>query len=213
VTFRRDYAGQGIERGQAYRVGKVDADANRIELHDREGRKVDWRLDKWGRGQVDSFIETKREFATGDKVQFTRNDRQAGRINGGSGTVTAIDQDARTMGVRAGKGDEYTLQLETTADRHVRHGWVSTVHGSQGVTAQRSMVHLESFRSNTVDARSAYVAISRARQSAAVYTDSREKLAGAIEGRTGERAVALAPVRASEQAGYGKGAGNGPVSD
>ena len=196
VAFRRDYAGPGIEKGQAYRVGKVDAATNRIELDDREGRKVDWRLDKWGRGQVDTFTETRREFATGDKVQFTRNDRQAGRVNGGGGTVTAIDGQARTMTVRETKGQEHVLQLDTTADRHVRHGWVSTVHGSQGATAQRSMVHLESFRSNTVDARSAYVAISRARQGASVYTDSREKLAGAIEGRTGERAIALAPASA-----------------
>ncbi len=34
------------------------------------------------------------------------------------------------------------------------------------------MTHLESFRADTVDARSAYVAISRARSHAAVYTDS-----------------------------------------
>lgn len=57
------------------------------------------------------------------------------------------------------------------------------------------MVHLESFRSNNVDARSAYVAISRAKRGAAVYTDSREKLAGAIEGPSGERAIALVPER------------------
>ena len=208
VTFRRDYRGSGIERGQAYRVGKVDGDANRIELRDHEGKAIDWKLDKWGRGQVDSFIETKREFATGDRVQFTKNVRGAGRVNGGGGTVTAIDQDARTMMVRGGKGDEHVLQIDTTADRHVRHGWVSTVQGSQGATAQRSMVHLESFRSNTVDAGSAYVAISRAKQGAAVYTDSREKLASAIEGRTGERAVALLQSLAIKRTSSGRSAGD-----
>jgi len=38
------------------------------------------------------------------------------------------------------------------------------------------MAHLGSFRSNTVDAASPYVAISRAATSAAVYTDNRAGL-------------------------------------
>ncbi len=58
------------------------------------------------------------------------------------------------------------------------------------------MTHLESYRANTVDAKSAYVAISRARKGATLYTDSREGLANAIETRTGERETALAPERA-----------------
>ena len=57
------------------------------------------------------------------------------------------------------------------------------------------MIHLESHRAMTVDARTTYVAISRARHHAAIYTDSREKLADAIELRSGERQTALEPVR------------------
>ena len=193
VTFRRDYANRAIGKGQAYRVERVDPAANRIELRDSEGRAIDWQLARWGRGQVDTFTQSQKQFSTGDRVQFTKNDRDAGRINGSSATVTAIDADARTMNVREQKGREHVLQLDSARDQHMRHGWVSTVHGSQGATAERSMVHLESFRTNTVDARSVYVAISRAKGSAAVYTDSREKLAGAIEQRSGERMAALVP--------------------
>ena len=194
VTFRRDYDARGIEKGQAYRVERVNADANRIELRDARGHSIDWKLDKWGRGQVDTFTESQREFRNGDRVQFTKNDRDAGRINGSAATVAAIDRDARTMTVREAKGREHVLQLDTARDQHVRHGWVSTVHGAQGATADRVMAHLESFRTNTVDARSTYVAISRAKTSAAIYTDSREKLAGAIEQRSGERSIALSPL-------------------
>ena len=157
VTFRRDYDRHGIEKGQAYRVERIDRDGNRIELRDREGRAIDWRLDKWGRGQAETFTEQAREFARGDRVQFTRDDREAGRINGATATVTAIDVEARTMTVKEAKGREHVMQLDQAGDRHVRHGWVGTVHGSQGATADRSMTHLESFRANTVDAKSAYV--------------------------------------------------------
>ena len=195
VTFRRDYDRQSVEKGQAYRVEKVDAAANRIELRDRDGRAIDWKLDKWGRSQAETFAERQREFATGDRVQFTRNDREAGRINGATATVKAIDAETRTMTVKDARGREHVMQLDQARDRHVRHGWVGTVHGSQGATADRSMTHLESFRANTVDAKSAYVAISRAKKEAAVYTDSKEKLADAIETRTGEREAALVSER------------------
>lgn len=51
----------------------------------------------------------------------------------------------------------------------------------------------------TVDARSTYVAISRARHNAAIYTDSREKLADVIELRSGERQTVLNDLRTSDQ--------------
>lgn len=191
VTFRRDYAGKGVERGEAYQVAHVDAAANRIQLRDARGQAVDWQLDKWGRGQVDAFVETRREFRAGDRIQFTRNDQEAGRINGATAMVKAVDAQARTMTLRDVGGREHVLQLDATRDQHVRHGWVGTIHAMQGATAERSMAHLESFRANTVDARAAYVAISRARQGAVVYTDNREKLAAAIDIRAGERQAAI----------------------
>lgn len=53
------------------------------------------------------------------------------------------------------------------------------------------MAHLESFRANTVDAASAYVAISRARDGAAIYTDSRAKLTEALGLRDGAQVGAI----------------------
>ncbi|WP_022685475.1 hypothetical protein [Sphingomonas phyllosphaerae] len=53
------------------------------------------------------------------------------------------------------------------------------------------MAHLESFRANTIDAASVYVAISRARTSAAVYTDSRASLTDALGLRDGAQVGAI----------------------
>ena len=197
VAFRRDYELHGIEKGEVYRVAAIDRDANRIELRDRDGRAIDWKQDKWGRGQAEAFKESQREFAAGDRVRFTRNDREAGRVNGATALVSRVDAEARIMTAVDARGREHVMQLDQARDQHVRHGWVGTVHGSQAATADRSMMHLESFRANTVDAKSTYVAISRARKEAAIYTDSREKLAGAIETRTGEREAALMSERAA----------------
>ena len=199
VTFRRDYERHGVAKGQAYRVDRIDREANRISLRDRNGHAIDWRLDRWGRGQSEVYIEKEREFARGDRVQFTRSDRETGRVNGLTGNVTAIDAERRAMTVRDARGQDHQLSLDQTRDRHLRHGWVGTVHGSQGATADRSMTHLESHRAMTVDAKTTYVAISRARHHAAIYTDSREKLADAIELRSGERQTALESPRSGER--------------
>ncbi|MEO7466346.1 MAG: hypothetical protein ABIV36_04980 [Sphingobium limneticum] len=88
-------------------------------------------------------------------------------------------------------GATQTLDLRKLADRHIRPGWVQTIHSAQGATADRVMAHLESFRANTVDAASAYVAISRARKHAAVYTDSRAALTHVLGVRDGARIGAL----------------------
>lgn len=83
------------------------------------------------------------------------------------------------------------LDLAHLADQHVRPGWVRTIHSSQGATYDRVMAHLGSFRANTVDAASVYVAISRAKTSAAIYTDSRAGLTEALGLRDGAQVRAI----------------------
>ena len=58
----------------------------------------------------------------------------------------------------------------------MRHAYVQTAYAAQGRTSERVMVHAESGRANLVDQASIYVAVSRARSEAAIYTDDRTKL-------------------------------------
>jgi ATP-dependent exoDNAse (exonuclease V) alpha subunit len=60
------------------------------------------------------------------------------------------------------------------------------------------MAHMESFRTNTVDTRAAYVAISRARSHAALYTDSRARLAEALGLRDGAQVGAIDEIMKSK---------------
>jgi len=123
------------------------------------------------------------EFRTGDRIQFTRNNYEAGRLNGRTAEVVAIDPDEGILVVRSKNGKRQALDMANVADRHIRPGWVRTIHSAQGATCARVMAHLESFRSN-VDANIAYVAVSRDTASAIIYTNDRERLAGAIKGRS-----------------------------
>ncbi|WP_256890018.1 hypothetical protein [Acidomonas methanolica] len=86
-------------------------------------------------------------------------------------------------------------------DRHIAHDWVATAFAAQGRTADRVLVHADSAASQLVDQKSFYVALSRARESVAVYTNDRAKLVSAIQERSGMKQTAL-----TMTAGAGKAA-------
>ena len=148
-------------------------------------------------------MELEQEPRTGDRIQFTRNNRRAGRNNGDIASVVGIDPQRGGIMVEREDGKQDTLDLSRLADRHIRPGWVRTIHSAQGATADRVMAHLESFRANTVDAPAVYVAISRARDAVALYTDSRSRLTEAIGLRDGTQIGAIDEVRRNVEMAVG----------
>lgn len=132
------------------------------------------------------------ELRTGDRVQFTRNDRDAERINGLGGTVTGIDPVASQATVKLANGREQRLDLSDPRDTHMRHAYVQTAHAAQGQTAERVLIHADSRSTNLVDQKMLYVALSRAKGEAVVVTDDRERLVRVIAERAGEKQTAMA---------------------
>ena len=188
VRFRRDYAA-GVHKGEYYRVAAVDTQSGILTLTDASGRTVEWNPAKWGNSTVEAYAVTRRELMAGDRIAWTRNDATQGRVNGHSAQVIAVADDGRAI-IRDHRGVR-TVDLGQEANRHFRHAYVSTVHAAQGRTADRVMVNAESFRTNLLNERSFYVAISRARSDIRIYTDDRKELIRNIEERTGEKATAL----------------------
>lgn len=191
VRFTRDYADKGVERGQAYRVESIDPAKSAIALKSEDGREVDWRLRQWGAGHVQTFTPQQLELKTGDSIRFTRNDREAGRINGARGEVVAIDERVRTATVRDVRGQTEILSLDSARDRHIAHAYVETAFAAQGRTADHVIIHADSRATNLVDQKSFYVGISRARQTATIFTNDRGKLVSAINERAGSVQTAI----------------------
>ncbi|MBA4307358.1 MAG: exonuclease V subunit alpha [Sphingopyxis sp.] len=192
VRFTRDYADKGVARGEAYRVESIDPAKASIALKSEDGREVDWRLRQWGAGNSQTFAAQSLELKTGDSIRFTRNDREAGRINGARGEVTAIDAQARTAEIRNPRGQTQTLRLDAARDQHIAHAYVETAFAAQGRTADHVMIHADSKATNLVDQKSFYVGISRAKESVAIYTNDRGKLVSAINERAGQVQTAIA---------------------
>jgi len=103
------------------------------------------------------------ELSAGDKVLIRRNHHDAGLINGNVLTVTKINRDG-SIETREGK--------HIPADfRHFAHGYVVTSHKSQGRSHKYEVV-----ASERLDAVAAYVALSRGKKSARVFTPDKENL-------------------------------------
>ena len=185
VRFSRDYADKGVVSGEAYRVEDVNPSKSAVALKAQDGREIDWRLRQWGAGKAQAFTPQSLELKTGDRIQFTRNDREAGRINGGRAEVTAINEQTRTVTIRSPRGQTQTLGLDNPRDQHIRHAYVETAFAAQGRTADHVIIHADSRASNLVDQKSFYVSVSRAKSSVAVYTNDRAKLVSAINERAG----------------------------
>jgi conjugative relaxase-like TrwC/TraI family protein len=191
VRFARDYADKGVTRGTAYRVERIDSDKAAISLKAADGSAVDWRLRQWGAGKVEVFEPKVMELQAGDRVQFTRNDREAERINGLRGTVTGIDPERQQATIALANGREQRLDLTDPRDAHLRHAYVQTAHAAQGQTAERVLIHADSRSANLVDQKMLYVALSRAKSEAIVVTDDKARLIRAIHERAGEKQTAM----------------------
>ena len=210
VRFTRDYADKGVARGEAYRVERIDPAKAAIALKTEDGREVDWRLRQWGAGHAQAFSAQPIELKAGDAIRFTRNDREAGRINGARAEIVAVDQQARTATIQTGRGTTETLHLDSARDRHIAHGYVDTAFAAQGRTADHVIIHVDSKAANLVDQKSFYVGISRAKESTIIFTNDRGKLVAAISERAGQALTAIAQATAPGLvAGNAKGAGLG----
>lgn len=208
VRFARDYADKGVSRRETYRVEGIDPAKSSVALKGENGRDIDWRLRQWGASKAEVFTAQPLELNSGDCIQFTRNDRELDRINGGRGTITAIDAQSRTATVRGPRGQTQTLNLDNTRDQHIRHAYVETAFAAQGRTADHVIIHADSKAANLVDQKSFYVSVSRARELVAIYTNDRAKLVSAINERAGlvQTAVNEAAM-AAPAAGKSLGAG------
>ncbi len=208
VRFTRDYADKGVLRGETYRVEGINPAKSAVELKSEDGREIDWRLRQWGAGKVEAFTVQALELKAGDRIQFTRNDRELVRINGGRGTVTAIDEQSRSATIRSARGQTQTLNLNSARDQHIRHTYVETAFAAQGRTADHVIIHADSKAANLVDQKSFYVSVSRARESVAIYTNDRAKLVSAINERAGIAQTAVSgAAMAAPAAGKNLGAG------
>jgi Ti-type conjugative transfer relaxase TraA len=116
-------------------------------------------------------------FAEGDRIQFTgtavrREDRQAGIVNGGVGTIRAIDGDRVTVALDGKPGVPERVVSFVAGDDYAagefdkfRHGYAGTIYKGQGRTLDETyLYHSEHWRNAT-----SYVALTRHRENVTLF--------------------------------------------
>lgn len=71
------------------------------------------------------------------------------------------------------------VELSTNKPLHLEHAYSTTVHSAQGLTSDRVLISMRT-KSRTTSMNLYYVAISRARHEARIYTDDASELRGAV---------------------------------
>lgn len=178
VRYSRGSKALGVEPGDYARVEQVDAKANQVTVRTDDDRTFSY--DPRRLQGVTLYREVERDFAGGDRVQMTAPERERGVPNRELGTVEKIDRSGR-MDIRWDSGRSSSFEIDER--RHLDYGYAVTSHSSQGQTAGRVLVHVETDRASEklVNQRLAYVAVSRGQYDARIYTDDKLKLARALD--------------------------------
>jgi ATP-dependent exoDNAse (exonuclease V) alpha subunit len=78
--------------------------------------------------------------------------------------------------------DGREVEIDSAKHPHLDHGYAVTSHSSQGQTAQRVLIHVDTElgAKDLLNNRMAYVAVSRGAHDAQLFTNDREKLPAAL---------------------------------
>lgn len=182
---------EGIARGSFATVRSVDAQANLLTVEVEGGSTVIY--DPRRLRGVNVFRETEREFALGDRLQFTVSNKDVGVANRDLGTIVDIEDGKMT--VRLDSKTKRNVTFDTKEFRQFDHGYAVTSHSSQGLTAGRVLAHIDTdFSRSLINNRLAYVSISRASDDARIYTNNAQTLGERLATDI-VKTAALAPIQ------------------
>ncbi|HHL9704603.1 TPA: conjugative transfer relaxase/helicase TraI [Escherichia coli] len=117
---------------------------------------------------------------TGDRMRFTKSDRERGYVANSVWTVTAVSGDSVTLS--DGQQTRVIRPGQERAEQHIDLAYAITAHGAQGAseTFAIALEGTEGNRKLMAGFESAYVALSRMKQHVQVYTDNRQGWTDAI---------------------------------
>jgi len=193
VRYAKGSKAHGIQAGEYARVERVDGKENRVTVERKDGEQV--RYDPRRLHGVTLYREAERAFSEGDRVQFTAPNCEHHIANRELGTIEKID-DSGNLQLRLDSGR--TVAFNIKENPHLDYGYAVTSHSSQGQTADRVLVHVDTEQAGEklVNRRLAYVAVSRGRFDGQVYTNDKGQLAEQLARDVSHRS-AVAPSRES----------------
>ena len=195
LRYSRASKETGIGKGQYAHVRRIDAPGNRltVRLQDGTERTYDPRRQRG----VSVFREEVRRFSVGDRIQFTAPANDLKIANRELGVIRGFDGAGR-LSLKMDSGR--TLQIDSNKHPHLDYGYAMTSHSSQGQTAGRVLIHVDTelAAKDLLNNRMAYVSVSRGALDARIFTNDRERLPIAL-GHDISKQTAQGPQNGTDQ--------------
>ncbi len=173
LRYSRSSRETGIQKGEYTRVKSIDAQNNRLTVLRVDGSETTY--DPRRQMGVSVYREQEKAFSVGDRIQFTAPNHELKIANRELGTVENIAPDgAMRLKLDNGRSMDYGPQRHP----HLDHGYAVTSYSSQGQTADRVLIHVDTelAAKDLLNRRMAYVSVSRGQWDAQIFTNDRQKL-------------------------------------
>jgi conjugative relaxase-like TrwC/TraI family protein len=168
LRYSRASKETGIGKGEYAQVKSIDAVANRltVELKDSRERTYDPRRQQG----VSVFRGALRSFSEGDRIQFTTPANDLKVANRELGIIESISDGRMSLRMDSGRA----VELDPNRHVHLDYGYAVTSHSSQGQTADRVLIHVDTElgAKDLLNSRMAYVAVSRGAHDARIFTNN-----------------------------------------
>jgi conjugative relaxase-like TrwC/TraI family protein len=172
VRYTRGSKAIGIEAAAYASVVAINPAANQLTVE--KANKELATYDPRRLTGVSVYREIDCQFSVGDHVQFTAPDKSLGVANRDLAVIESITPAGQ---VTARLDNNREIKFSAGDHRHFDHGYAVTSHSSQGITANRVLVHADtSIHPDLLNSRFGYVSISRASHEATLFTDDLAKL-------------------------------------
>jgi len=193
IRYNRASKVYGVEVGDYALVTAKNHKENEITVHLESGRELTYKPQRLS--GVSVYREAERNFAEGDRIQFRAPFTEKRVANGELATIAKIGEEEMTVKLDSGR----EVSFERDHFRHIDHGYAVTSHSSQGTTVDRVLINADTSESRVLlNDRMGYVAVSRAREDAIIYTNSIEELRGALDRRV-DKEMAVEAVQQATQ--------------
>lgn len=171
------------------RIESVDKENQIITLKDSEGNTRFLSPREASAEGVTLYRPEHITVSQGDRMRFSKSDPERGYVANSVWEVKAVSGDSVTLS--DGKTTRTLNPKADEAQRHIDLAYAITAHGAQGASEPFAIAleGVEGSRKAMVSFESAYVALSRMKQHAQVYTDNREGWTTAVS-RSQEKASA-----------------------
>lgn len=172
VRYARGSKSAEIAAGSYGSVVAINSAANLLTIEKSSGELATY--DPRRLVGVSVYRKVAHEFSAGDRIQFTAPDKSLGVANRDLAAIESIASDGR---IAARLDNQRLVEFDPQNHRHFDHGYAVTSHSSQGLTADRVLVHADTgVHPDLLNSRFGYVSISRASQEVTVFTDDVTRL-------------------------------------